>query len=55
MLIASERFEVEHFSRRPNGQWLFTAAGRLEDSIAVESIGCALRLAEVYEMVKFES
>lgn len=55
VLIASERFEVEHFSRRPNEQWLFTAAGRLEDSIAVESIGCTLRLADVYEMVKFES
>jgi Uma2 family endonuclease len=55
VLIASERIQVERFSRQPNGQWLFTAAGRLEDSIAVESIGCTLRLADVYEMVEFES
>jgi len=27
----------------------------LEDSITVESIGCTLRLAEVYEKVKLES
>ena len=33
----------------------FTAVGRLEDSITVESIGCTLRLAEVYEKVKLES
>jgi Uma2 family endonuclease len=55
VLIASERVQVEHFARQPNGQWLLTAAGRLEDSITVESIGCTLRLAEVYEKVKLES
>ena len=46
---------MEHFSRQPNGQWLLTAAGRLEDSIIVESIGCTLRVADVYEKVNFES
>jgi Uma2 family endonuclease len=55
VLIASERIQVEHFSRQPNGQWLLTAAGRLEDSITVESIGCTLRVADVYEKVNFES
>jgi Uma2 family endonuclease len=55
VLIASERIQVEHFSRQPNGQWLFTAAGRLEDCITVASIGCTLRLADVYEKVKLDS
>jgi len=27
----------------------------LEDSVTVKSIGCTLRLAEVYEKVKLES
>jgi Uma2 family endonuclease len=55
VLIASERIEVEHFSRQPNGQWLFTAAGHLEDSITVESIGCTLHLADVYERVRLDA
>ena len=54
ILIASERIQVEHFSRQSNGQWLFTAAGHLEDSITVESIGCTLCLADIYEKIKLE-
>lgn len=55
VLIASERVQVEYFARQPNGQWLLTAAGRLEDSITVECIGCTLHVADVYERVGLDA
>jgi Uma2 family endonuclease len=48
LLIAQDRVLVEHYSRQPEDRWLLHAASRLEDSIAIASLGCTLPLAEVY-------
>jgi Uma2 family endonuclease len=52
VLIASDRVQVERYSRQPGGQWLLTAVNRLEDTIELESAGCTLSLADVYERVE---
>ena len=48
LLIAQDRALVEHYSRQPGDRWLLHAANRLEDTVAIASLGCELPLSEVY-------
>jgi Uma2 family endonuclease len=45
--------QVERFRREDGTKWLLTAAGYPADTIELESAGCTLRLADVYERVEF--
>jgi Uma2 family endonuclease len=49
LLVASDRVHAELYTRQPDGRWLFASADRLEDSLDLESIGCRLALADLYE------
>jgi Uma2 family endonuclease len=49
LLVASDRVHVDLYTRQPDGRWLLTSAGRLEDSLDLESVGCRLALADLYE------
>ena len=51
LLVSSESTGVDHFHRLENGDWLLHSATRLEESIALESVGVALQLSEIYEDV----
>jgi Uma2 family endonuclease len=51
VLIAQDEYRIEHYVRAENGWWRFTEATDLEASIQLESIGCTLALADVYERV----
>lgn len=51
LLVASDRVHADLFTRQPDGRWLLTSAGRLEDSLELQSIGCRLALADLYEKV----
>lgn len=53
VLIASEKPLIEHFRRHYDGQWLYTVVAESAGSLSLESIGCRLALAEVYERVEF--
>jgi hypothetical protein len=44
------RISAELFTRQPDG-WLLTSASRLEDSCDLQSVGCRLTLADLYERV----
>lgn len=48
LLIAQDRVLVEHYSRQPGDRWLLHAANRLEDTMAIASLGCELPLSEIY-------
>jgi len=48
LLIAQDRVLVEHYSRQPGERWLLHAANRLEDTMAIASLGCELPLSEIY-------
>ena len=51
LLVAQDTPRIEHFQRQSGGQWIYTLANRLDASVAIASIGCELKLAEVYEKV----
>jgi len=53
VLIVSDFASVEAFSRQPDGRWLLAKAVRQEESITLESVGCQLTLADIYENVEF--
>ena len=53
LLVDSERTGAELFTRLPDNRWMLTAANRLEDVIAIESIDCRLTLANIYERIQF--
>jgi Uma2 family endonuclease len=51
LLVASDRLSADLYTRQPDGRWLLASAGRLEDSLDLESAGCRLALADLYEKV----
>jgi Uma2 family endonuclease len=53
LLVAQDQPRIEHYCRQANGQWLYSAREGLEAQIEIDTIGCALPLAEIYERVKF--
>lgn len=52
VLIAQDKYHVEHFVRQPDNRWLLSETNRLEDTIHLPSIDCALALTEVYDKVE---
>ncbi len=53
LLVASDRIHADLFVRQPDGRWLLTSAGTLEDSLELQSVDCRLNLADLYEKVEF--
>jgi Uma2 family endonuclease len=51
LLVAQDRMHVEHYSRQPDGSWLFTEFKRPEDHLVLTAIQSELRLNEIYEKV----
>jgi Uma2 family endonuclease len=54
VLIAQDRYRVEHYVRQPDGQWLYSETRGLDGTLHLPSIGCDLALAEVYDKVTVE-
>lgn len=52
LFIAQDTVRVEHFVRRPDGQWLFSDRASLEAIFELTSIGCRLALDHVYDKVE---
>jgi Uma2 family endonuclease len=55
LLVASERVHADLYTRQAGGQWLLTAAGSIEDTIDLESVGCRITLRDCYDKVEFAS
>lgn len=55
ILLASDRIHADLYVREAKGQWLLTSVGNLSDELFIESIGCRLHLADLYEKVQFEA
>jgi Uma2 family endonuclease len=54
IVVAQNQPLVEHFARDEKGQWVIAAtATDLSQSVVLSSIGCTLRLAEVYDRIVF--
>ena len=54
VLISQGRLRVECYTRQEDGRWLLSEASRLEDEVALPSIGCRLVLAEIYDKVELD-
>jgi Uma2 family endonuclease len=55
LLVAQDRIHVDLYTRQPDGRWILSEAGRLEDSLELRSIECRLSLADLYEKVDLSS
>ena len=52
VLIAQDKYHVEHYVRQPDNTWLLSETDDLQDTIHLPSINCGLALADVYEKVE---
>ncbi|MCI0524645.1 MAG: hypothetical protein L0Y75_05210, partial [Acidobacteria bacterium] len=55
VVVAQHHPLVEHLALQENGQWVIAASvSELADQVRIDSIDCALRLAEIYDRIVFE-
>ncbi|MDZ7401888.1 MAG: Uma2 family endonuclease [candidate division KSB1 bacterium] len=54
ILVAQDNIHVEHYVRQSDRSWLFSEYKSADEKIQIESIGCELLVAEIYEKVEFE-
>ena len=53
VMISCLRVRVERYTRQPDGSWNYNSKTNLEDTIDLKSVGCHLRLADLYKRVAF--
>ncbi len=53
LLIAQDRPFIDHYARQPDDKWLLSMVKGLDAVAHIASIGCDLRLADVYDKVEF--
>lgn len=53
VLVSQERAQIEHYQRQADGEWSYRLHLGLDATVAMASIGCTLKLADVYDRVKF--
>ncbi|MBI5591340.1 MAG: Uma2 family endonuclease [Deltaproteobacteria bacterium] len=51
ILVHQDTRHVEHYARQPDSSWRFLEYFKPEDGFQIRSIGCALKLEEIYEKV----
>jgi len=55
LLVSQQTMKIEHYVRQSAEQWLLTVAEGPEAVITLDSIGCRLLLADIYEKVALEA
>jgi Uma2 family endonuclease len=53
LLVAQDRARIEHYVRQPGGAWNLTIAEGLTARLEIESIGCVLDSADIYDGITF--
>ena len=53
VLVTQDRPAIEKYIRHGDGFWMLSDATGLDATITLESIDCTLKLADVYDKVKF--
>jgi Uma2 family endonuclease len=51
VLVAQDRRHIEHYVRQSDGQWLFSEATDLQETVHLRSIDCHLVVEDVYDKV----
>jgi Uma2 family endonuclease len=52
VLVEQEQVRIECFSRRPDGTWTFRDYQRLEEELALDSLGVPIPLSRIYDRVE---
>ena len=52
LLVSQTEVLVEHYSRQPDGRWIYSAVNRITDSVSIATLGCVMSLADVYDKVE---
>lgn len=55
LLVSQYELQAELYSRQSDHRWLVQYFDQPEDRISLESLGCELRLAEIYDKVEFRA
>jgi Uma2 family endonuclease len=55
LLLSSEYMNVDLYTRQADGKWLLSSASQSEEVVELQSVGCRLKLADLYEKVEFAS
>lgn len=53
LLVSQDQPRIEHFIRQTDGTWMRAVYRGLKSKVAIKSIGCTLKLTEVYDRIKF--
>lgn len=53
VLVSQDQPLIEHFKRQSGGEWLYMRVNEMSGELHIESIGCTLKLSEVYDRVTF--
>ncbi|HHY54840.1 MAG TPA: Uma2 family endonuclease [Chloroflexi bacterium] len=55
LLVAQDSIHIEHYTRQPDGRWLFFESDQPDAVFQLDAIGCTLAAADVYEKVTFDA
>jgi Uma2 family endonuclease len=53
VLVSQDAPILEHFIRRDDGSWSYYVHRGMERQVSIASVGCTLRLADVYDRIVF--
>jgi Uma2 family endonuclease len=53
LLVSQAKPQIEHFRRDAQGQWSYSLTSGLECTVRIDSVGCTLQFADVYDRVVF--
>ena len=53
VLVSQDKCLVEHFIKQSDGAWKYFYYNALESEIAIDSIDCTIKLADIFYLIKF--
>ena len=53
VLVSQDKYLVEHFIKQADGTWKYFYFNSLDSQLTIDSINCALRLADIFYLIKF--
>ena len=54
LLVSQDQAKIEHFIRQTDGNWTRAVSRGLKSKVVIKSIGCTLKLMEVYDRIKLK-
>lgn len=55
ILVSQTTPAIDHFRKQADGDWLLSTLEGPDATLRIESIGCAVKLSEIYARVEFET